>query len=108
MGLPMITGPKLVNVKVGDQVEAPLLPVLEMLGELDEETLNVVSEINIMNATAITGYTVDAVTIKFGEIQRPSEKARLLNNVLKDVRAQKLAVDYIDVAYGTPVLKFKR
>jgi cell division protein FtsQ len=108
MGLPMITGTKLINAKVGDQVDGSLHTILDMLGELDEETLNAVSEINISNPNGIIGYTVDAIPVKIGNGQRPQEKAKLLNMVLQDIRQQKLAVEYIDVAYGTPVIKFKR
>lgn len=108
MGLPMITGIKQNNPKVGDRVDTALLPILELLGELDEETLNTLSEVNVASPSAIIGYTVDAIPIKFGDGGRPQEKAVLLNNVLKDVRKQKLTVEYIDIAYGTPVLKFKR
>jgi cell division protein FtsQ len=108
MGLPMITGTKLINAKVGDQVDGSLHTILDMLGELDEETLNAVSEINISNPNGIIGYTVDAIPVKIGNGQRPQEKAKLLNMVLQDIRQQKLAVEYIDVAYGTPVIKLKR
>jgi cell division protein FtsQ len=108
MGLPMITGTKQINPKVGDKVDMTLHPVFELLGQLDEETLNSLSEINVANLEAIVIYTVDAIPIKLGDVGRPAEKAQMLNNVLKDVRRQKLVVEYIDIAYGTPVLKFKR
>jgi len=108
LGLPMITGTKQINPKVGDRVDTTLYPVLELLGQLDEETLNSLSEVNVANLGAIVGYTVDAIPIKLGDVGRPVEKAQMLGNVLKDVRSQKLVVEYIDIAYDTPVLKFKR
>lgn len=108
MGMPLLTGIKLINVKVGDRIEPVTHPVLEMLGELDEDALNTLSEINLTNPKAITGYTVNAIPVRFGEIQHPLEKAQLLSSVLKDIRQQKLSVEYIDIAYGTPVLKFRK
>jgi cell division protein FtsQ len=108
MGMPMITGIKLMNTKVGDQIDPATYPILELLGELDEDALNALSEINISNSAAVVGYTIDAIPIKLGAIQHSAEKAKLLNNVLKDVRQQKLMIEYIDIASGTPVLKFKR
>lgn len=108
MGMPMITGIRLMNTKVGDRIEQSTYPVLEMLGEMDEDALNALSEINISNSAAITGYTIDAIPIRLGAMVHPAEKAKLLSSVLKDVRQQKLMVEYIDIASGTPVLKFKR
>lgn len=108
MGMPMITGTRLINPKVGDRVDAALYPVLEMLGELDEAALSALSEINITNPSAVIGYTTEAIPIKFGAIGRPVEKAKLLSSVLNDVRQQKLTLEYVDIAFETPALKFKR
>ncbi|HBS59131.1 MAG TPA: ATPase, partial [Firmicutes bacterium] len=83
-------------------------PVLEMLGELDETALSALSEINITNPNAVIGYTTEAIPIKFGALGRPAEKAKLLSSVITDVRQQKLTLEYVDIAFETPVLKFKR
>lgn len=107
MEMPMVTGLKLMNTKVGDRIDPVAYPVLEMLGELDADALNALSEINIANATAVIGYTVDAIPIKFGDMGHPAAKAKLLGSVLKDIRQQKLMIEYIDIASETPVLKFK-
>lgn len=106
--VPVITGVRLGNVYVGDQVNNPgLSSVLTYLAALDENALNQLSEVNIKSPDELVAYTTESVHIRVGDSQRLIEKARLTGEILQEVLAKKMIVEYIDLNYTSPIIKIR-
>ncbi len=106
--VPIITGVRLGNVYVGDQVNnAGLLNVLTYLAALDEDVLNQLSEVNIKSTDELVAYTTNSVYIRVGDSQRLTEKAKLTGEILQEIVAKKMVVDYIDLNYTSPIIKLR-
>lgn len=109
LNVPMITGLKLGNNYVGDRVEdISAKKVLEYLAELDEKTLNQLSEVSIKAPDQIIIYTVQSLNIRLGSTDRLTEKAQLTKKILSEVTEKNLAIDYIDLNYTSPIIKIKQ
>ena len=107
--VPIITGVRLGNIYIGDKIDTPTVQnVLSYLAELDEATLGQLSEINIRSAGDLIAYTVQTVTIRIGPPDRLAEKARLTGDILREVGNKKGAIEYIDLNYASPYIKFKQ
>jgi cell division protein FtsQ len=107
--VPIITGARLGNVYIGDQIDTQTVQnVLAYLGELDEATLGQLSEINIKSAGDLVAYTVQAVTIRLGPPDRLPEKAKFTADILKEIGTKKGAIEYIDLNYASPYIKFRQ
>ncbi|MBP2635142.1 MAG: ftsQ [Firmicutes bacterium] len=106
--VPVVTGVRLGNVYVGDQVNNPgLTNVLTYLSGLDEETLNQLSEVNIKSPDELVSYTTNSIVIRIGDNQRLKEKAKLTGEILQEISTKKMAVDYIDLNYTSPIIKIR-
>ena len=106
--VPVITGVRLGNVYVGDQVNNPgLSNVLAYLAALDEEALNQLSEVNIKSPDELMAYTVNSVQIRVGDNQRLAEKAKLTGEILQEIAAKTMAVQYVDLNYTSPIIKLR-
>lgn len=107
--VPIITGVSLGSMYVGDCVGQPAVTnVLVYLAALDEATLNQFSEVNIKASGELTVYTMRLFTIRLGHGERLQEKARLTADILRDIGDKKAAVEYIDLNYASPYIKFKQ
>lgn len=106
--VPIITGVRLGNSYVGDTVDNPQIKkVLEYLAALDEGTLNQLSEINIKSTGELTAYTIHPIMIRLGAQERLEEKAKLTTDILHDISDRKSTIEYIDLNYASPYIKFK-
>ncbi|MGL5513436.1 MAG: cell division protein FtsQ/DivIB, partial [Sporomusa sp.] len=106
--VPVITGVRLGNVYVGDQVNNPILAgALTYLAALDEASLNELSEVNIESPDEIVAYTVDSMYIRVGDNRRLTEKAKLTAEILQEISAKKLNVEYVDLNYKSPIIKIR-
>ncbi len=109
IAVPMITGIRLETGYVGDTVENSLIKdILNYLALLDESTLNQISEINIKSSDQIVIYTVNSIHIRLGNGERLAQKAKLTCDILQELGEKKMAVEYIDLNYATPFVKFKQ
>jgi len=109
INVPMITGIRLGNDYVGDKIEnAVIKNIVNYLFLLDEVTLNQLSEINLKSSEQIIAYTVNSVHIRLGNSDRLSDKAKLTNEILHELGDKKKIVEYIDLNYAPPVIKFKQ
>jgi len=107
--VPMITGIRLENEYVSDEIEdAVIKNIVNYLSLLDEVTLNQISEINLKSSEQIVAYTVNSVPIRFGNNDRLPDKAKLTNEILRELADKKRIVEYIDLNYSPPVIKFKQ
>lgn len=106
--VPVITGIRLGDVYVGDQVDAPgLANVLAYLAGLDENVLNQLSEVNIKSPDDLIAYTTNSVYIRIGDSQRLIEKAKLTGEILQEISTKKMIVEYIDLNYTSPIIKIR-
>ncbi len=106
--VPVVTGVRLGNVYVGDQVNNPgLSNVLTYLSGLDEEALNQLSEVNIKSPDELLAYTTNSVFIRIGDNQRLKEKAKLTGEILQELTTKKMTVEYIDLNYTSPIIKIR-
>ncbi len=107
--LPIITGTRVGSIYVGDKAETgPLKNVLLYLAELDETTLGQLSEVNVRPAGDLVAYTAHTVTIRIGPPERLPEKARFTQDVLRDIGEKRGAVEYIDLNFAAPYIKFRQ
>ena len=74
---------------------------------LDEATLNKLSEVNISKQDYFLAYTTNSVQIKLGNKERLAEKANLTKTLLQELSSKNMKVEYIDLNYATPFMKFK-
>lgn len=109
VNVPIITGIKLGSVYVGDKVEEPPVKnVLTYLAALDEDSLNQLSEINIKANGELTVYTAQFGTIRLGKDERLVEKAGMTRDILLELGDKKAMVDYIDLTFASPYIKFRQ
>ncbi len=107
--VPIITGVRLGNIYIGDKIDTPTVQnVLAYLADLDETTLGQLSEVNIRSAGDLIAYTVQTITIRIGPPDRLAEKAKLTGDILREVDNKKGAIEYIDLNYASPYIKFKQ
>lgn len=107
--VPMLTGIRLENEYVGDKSENQVVKnVVNYLSLLDETTLNQFSEINVTPVGEIIVYTLNSVQIRLGNHERLVDKAKLTNDMLHELDGKKVMVEYIDLNYASPVIKFKQ
>lgn len=104
--VPIISGIKLGNVLLGDQVNNPtILKSLEFLSALTEDGLANIAEVNIGNENEIIAYTVDGLPIHLGDTSDLKKKAELSEDMIKDVEDKKISAQYIDANISAPFIK---
>ena len=107
--VPMITGKRLGNLLLGDQVSAEDIgKALTFLNHLSPEGRKAFSEINIGNEDHIRAYTRDGVTVRLGSGSDMAEQAALAENMVGDVKARGLSVEYVDANLSSPFIKLKK
>lgn len=107
--LPIITGTRVGAIYVGDKADSvPINNVLLYLGEMDEATLGQLSEVNARPAGDLVAYTAHAITIRIGPPERLPEKAKFTQDVLRDIGDKRSSVEYIDLNYAAPYIKFRQ
>ncbi|MBR6889194.1 MAG: FtsQ-type POTRA domain-containing protein [Selenomonadaceae bacterium] len=108
MQIPMITGAAVRDLYIGDTVEnEQVRRILDFLQRLNEDTLNLLSEIAIVEANYIVMYsaTERPVQIRIGKLERLDEKARLTEDFLRDLATNPHPVEYVDFNYTAPFIK---
>lgn len=109
INVPMITGARLDNEYVSDQVENPTIKnVLKYLSLLDETALSQISEVNVRSSEQTVAYTVSSVHIRLGNSDKLDEKAKVTNDILHEINDKKMIVEYIDLTYASPFIKIKQ
>ncbi len=107
--VPMITGKRLGNLLLGDRVEQEDVgKALAFLNHLTSDGQKVFSEINIGNAENIMAYTRDGITVRLGNGSDIEERAKLAENMVGDVKARGLSVEYLDANLTSPFIKLKK
>lgn len=108
MQIPMITGAAVRDLYIGDTIDDELIKkILDFLQMLNEDTLNLLSEIAIVDADYIVMYSATdrPVQIRIGKLERLDEKARLTEDFLRDLATNPHPVEYVDFNYTAPFIK---
>ena len=108
MKIPMITGAKVQNKYIGDDVDDDLVKkILEFLQKIKPESLNKISEVAIVAADYIVAYTdtEKPVQIRIGKLERMDEKAHFVDDFLRDLDSNPHEVEYFDLNYNAPFIK---
>ena len=108
MPVPMITGTKVNDLYIGDDVDDEAIKkILYYLQQMNEESLNKISEVAMVEGNYVVAYTdmARAVQIRIGKLERLEEKARLTENFLKDLEVNPHPVEYVDFNYTAPFIK---
>ncbi|MBR6905426.1 MAG: FtsQ-type POTRA domain-containing protein [Selenomonadaceae bacterium] len=109
MPIPMITGVQVRDLYIGDDVEDEMVKkILSFLQQLDDASLNQLSEIAITGPDYLVAYTTNSVQIRLGKLERMEEKARLTQDFLKDLATNPYQVEYVDFNYTTPFIKLMK
>ena len=107
--IPLITGVILGNCYVGDRTDTPELNnALSFLSFLDEKIISQLSEISIKDSSQIIIYTNNSIQIRVGNNERFSEKARWLQEIIEEITVRKMLVEYVDLNFNEPIIKFKQ
>lgn len=105
----MITGKKLGNVLLGDQIEeSDVIRALRFISCLSEKGAEEFSEINIGNPENFVAYTRDGISVRLGNTEDLEEQAVLAENMVNDVKARNLSVEYLDANVTNPFIKLKK
>ncbi len=107
--VPMITGKRLGNLLLGDQVEQEdVEKALVFLSHLTPEGRKAFSEINVGNSSHLMAYTRDGVSVRLGDGSDMEQRAELAENMVGDVKARGLSVEYVDANLSSPFIKLKK
>lgn len=108
MQIPMITGALVRDLYIGDDVTDDMVKkILFFLQQLNEASLNKLSEIAIVGPEYVVAYTntAKAVQIRLGKLERLEEKAHLTEDFLQDLELNPHKVEYVDFNYTAPFIK---
>ena len=107
--VPLITGKKMGNLLLGDKINGDdVARALDFLNSLSPDGLKVFSEINIGNPDSIMADTRDGINVRLGDGSNMAEQAKLAENMVGDVKARKLSVEYVDANLASPFIKLKK
>lgn len=108
ISVPLFTGKKMDTLLLGDVIKnGPVRDSLTYLQNLSPEYLNQVAEVNVGNPDKITVYTSDSIPIYLGNGDHPEQRARITEELLQEVKNNRLSVDYIDSDIQAPLVKSK-
>ncbi len=106
--IPLITGLKLHDLYIGDEVKNPAVQgLLKYLNALRPEERGQLNEIAVMRPDYVVAYTAAAVQIRIGALERLESKAALTQDFLAELRTAKHPIEYIDLSFATPFIKFR-
>ena len=109
MPIPMVTGLEVRDLYIGDDVQDGMVKdILYYLQQLDEASLNQISEVAITGSNYIVAYTTKSVPIRLGALERLEEKAKLTEDFLRDLSLNPHPVEYVDFNYTTPFIKLQK
>lgn len=108
MQIPIITGAIIKDLYIGDDVTDEMVKkILFYLQQINENSLNKLSEIAIIEPEYVVAYTSTskAVQIRLGKLERLEEKAKLTEDFLQDLEVNPHKVEYVDFNYTAPFIK---
>ena len=106
--VPIISGVRLGNALLGDTVEADgIRSAIAYMQAFPEEKRKTIGEINIGDANHMIAYTVEGLPIHLGDSSDLAEKAKITEDMLKDIEQRHVVPQYIDVNVKSPYIKMQ-
>ena len=109
INVPMITGKRFGNLLLEERIsDGDINEALNFLNHLSPEGIKVFSEVNIGNPENINAYTREGITVRLGDGEHMEERARLAEDMVGDVKARELSVEYLDANPASALIKLKK
>lgn len=106
--VPIISGVRLGNALLGDTIEADgIRSAIAYMQAFPEEKRKTIGEINIGDANHMIAYTVEGLPIHLGDSSDLAEKAKITEDMLKDIGQRHVVPQYIDVNVKSPYIKMQ-
>lgn len=106
--VPIISGVRLGNALLGDTVEAEgIRSAITYMQGFPEDKRKSIGEINIGDANHMIAYTVEGLPIHLGDSSDLLEKAKITEDMLKDISQRHVVPQYIDVNVKSPYIKMQ-
>lgn len=107
--LPILTGYKMGNLLLGDRVETrAVLAAISYIDHLSTEGKAIISEVNIGQDNRFIAYTVDGISLQMDVDDKMAERAKLTEEMLKDIKDKNLNVESIDLNLESPFMKMRQ
>lgn len=107
--LPFLQGVSVGELYIGDKVsDEYILRALAFLAAMDEGALSQLTELNLSDPGHVVAHTGNTVEIRLGSFERWEEKAQLTQKFLGDLRVTKYQIEYMDLTYTAPFVKFRK
>ena len=106
--IPILTGVAVESSFVGDKIQSmPAQNVIGFLNGLDEQSRAIISEISLKN-NIVEILTLNRLKIVLGVPETVADKASDFNIVMKQIKEQNIAVEYVNLSYERPFIKVKQ
>ncbi|MEG0970009.1 MAG: cell division protein FtsQ/DivIB, partial [Acidaminococcaceae bacterium] len=106
---PYVSGLKVGNVYVGDQVKTPEIQALiGFLGKLEPALLGKISELRCDGQGKVKVIMVSGLCIHLGAIKEMENKAENFITISNEVQSKNINAEYIDLTFTKPYIKVKK
>lgn len=106
--IPILTGVSVESSFVGDKIQSmPAQNVISFLKGVDEQSRAIISEISLKN-NIVEILTLNRLRIILGTPENIANKASDFNIVMKQIKEQNIAVEYVNLSYERPFIKIKQ
>lgn len=104
--IPIISGIKLGNVLLGDTLQDESVKwAITYVESMSEEGKQEIAEINLGDSNQMVAYTIKGLPIRIGDGTDLEQKARLTEDMVKDVKKRNVNAQYLDVNVKSPFIK---
>lgn len=101
--VPIASGIKLGNILLGDVLDKNTIKAaLQYLDALPADTRTQIAEVNVGDENNLIAYTVDGLPLQLGDTKDMEAKAKITVDMLKDLSAQTIQVEGIQVDPKSP------
>lgn len=108
MPVPMISGVSLADLFVGDVIaDENIKKVLTFLSMLQDDSIQLLSEINIANPQDVLLYA-GSVQIRLGTLEQLSDKVDVTASVLRELQQTKHPIEYVDARYDVYSVRLRQ
>lgn len=108
MPVPMISGVSLADLFVGDVIaDENIKKVLTFLSMLQDDSIQLLSEINIANPQDVLLYA-GSVQIRLGTLEQLSNKVDVTASVLRELQQTKHPIEYVDARYDVYSVRLRQ
>lgn len=104
--VPMLVGIKCGNAFLGESIGVgSVIHVVNFLNQLDQETKNRISEINIDSRGHVKIKLTKSVPILLGSVEELNQKIANFKTVFHEIKDKNIPAEYIDLTFAKPYIK---